>query len=220
MKAMVVTATDGYIISILGPFYANGQNNDASILKYMVKTNEENMLSWFKKNDILILDRGSIDFLNEIGFSTKFPAFLGANQKQFCTKDGNESRLVTKIRWAVESVNARLKTWKFLDQAICNRDIPHLKEYIDIVAAICNCFRSPLQQSREVDCDIARKMVERSKMPNLVQREVESLAHLTKSVCHWQNIKSIDFIFPCLSYDLSEFHNFWSIAVLSSTSLC
>ena len=49
VKAMVVTATDGYIISILGPFYANGQNNDASILKYMVKTNEENMLSWFKK---------------------------------------------------------------------------------------------------------------------------------------------------------------------------
>ena len=155
-----------------------------------------------KKNDILILDRGfrdSIDFLNEIGFSTKFPAFLGANQKQFCTKNGNKSRLVIKIRWAVESVNDRLKTWKFLDQVICNRDIPHLKEYIDIVAVICNCFRLPLQQSREVDCDIARKLVERSKMPNLVQREVESLVHLTKSV--WQNIESIDFTFPCLSDD-------------------
>ena len=47
VKAMVVTATDGYIISILGPFYANGQNNEASILKYMVKTNEKTMLSWF-----------------------------------------------------------------------------------------------------------------------------------------------------------------------------
>ena len=44
-------------------------------------------------------------------------------------------------------------------------------------------------------------MVERSKMPNLVQREVESLAHLTKSVCHWQNIESIDFTFPRLSDD-------------------
>lgn len=45
-----------------------------------------------KKNDILILDGGfcdSVDVLNEIGFSTKFPAFLGANQKQFCTKDDN-----------------------------------------------------------------------------------------------------------------------------------
>ena len=116
----------------------------------------------------------------------------------FFTKDGNE---VTKTRWTVESVNARLKTWKLLDQVIYNRDIPHLKEYIGIVAAICNCFRLPLQQSREVDCDIARKMVERSKMSNLVQREVESLAHLTKSVCHWQNIESIDFTFPCLSDD-------------------
>lgn len=44
---MIVAATDGYIISILGPFYANGRNNDASILKYMLKSNEENMLSWF-----------------------------------------------------------------------------------------------------------------------------------------------------------------------------
>ena len=158
----------------------------------------------YKKNDILILDRGfcdSVDVLNEIGFFTKFPAFLGANQKHFCTKDDNETKLVTKIRQAVESVNARLKTWKFLDQVICNRDIPHLKEYIDMVAAICNCFRFPLQQSRKVDCNIARKMVERSKMPNLVQIEVESLAHLTKSVFHWQNIESIDFTFPCLSDD-------------------
>ena len=110
---MVVTATDGYIISILGPFFANGRNNDASILKYMVKSNEENLLQWFKKDDILILDRGfrdSIEFLNDIGFCTKFPAFLGPKEKQFSAKEGNETRLVTKIRWAVESVNARLKT--------------------------------------------------------------------------------------------------------------
>ena len=30
---------------------------------------------------------------------------------------------------------------------------------------------------------------------------MESLAHLTKSVCHWQNIESIDFTFPRLSDD-------------------
>lgn len=58
---MVVTATDGYIISILGPFFANGRNNDASILKYMVKSNEENLLQWFKKDDIRIVDRGFRD---------------------------------------------------------------------------------------------------------------------------------------------------------------
>lgn len=67
VKPMVITATDGYIIrlSILGLFFANGRNNDASILKYMVKSNKENLLQWFKKDDILILDRGfhdSIEF--------------------------------------------------------------------------------------------------------------------------------------------------------------
>lgn len=126
--------------------------------------------------------RDSIDFLNDIGFSPKVPAFLGSKQKQFSTKEGNESRFVTKIRWAVESVNARLKTLKFLDRVICNRDIPQLKKYIDIVAAICNCFRLPVQQSREVDCHIARKMVERSMMKNLVQQEVESHVHLRKHI--------------------------------------
>lgn len=204
VKPMVVTATDGYIISILGPFFANGRNNDASILKYMVKSNEENLLQWFKKDDILILDRGfrdSIEFLNDIGFCTKFPAFLGPKEKQFSAKEGNETRLVTKIRWAVESVNARLKTWKFLDKVVCNKDIPHLKKYINIVAAICNCFRAPLQQSRDNDCDIARKMVERSKMANLVQQEVESQGHLKKHLSHWQSIESIDFTFPRLGDD-------------------
>lgn len=72
--------------SILGSFFANGRNNDASILKYMVKSNDENLLQWFKKDDIIILDRGfrdSIEFLNDIGFCTKFPAFLGPKEKQF-----------------------------------------------------------------------------------------------------------------------------------------
>lgn len=114
---MIVAATDGYIISILGPFYANGRNNDASILKYMLKSNEENRICYpgLKKMTFSFSTGASIDFLNDIGFSTKFPAYLGSKQKQFSTKEGNESRLVTKIRWAFESINARLKTWKFFD---------------------------------------------------------------------------------------------------------
>lgn len=200
---MIVAATDGYIISILGPFYANGRNNDASILKYMLKSNEENRICYpgLKKMTFSFSTEASIDFLNDIGFSTKFPAFLGSKQKQFSTKEGNESRLVTKIRWAVESINARLKTWKFFDRVICNKDIPQLKKYIDIVVAICNCFRLSVQLSREVDCHIAQKMVERSMMENLVQQEVESHVHLRKHISHWQSIESIYFIFSFLSGD-------------------
>lgn len=59
----------------------------------------------------------------------------------------------------------------------------------------------PVQQSREVDCHIARKMVERSMMKNLVQQEVESHVHLRKHISLWQNIESIDFMLPFLSED-------------------
>lgn len=83
VKPMIVTTTDSFkfIISILGPFYANERTNDALNLRFMLKPNEENMLSWFKlkKDDSLFLDGGFhdlIDFLNDIGISTKFSAFF------------------------------------------------------------------------------------------------------------------------------------------------
>ena len=54
LKLMVIVGTDGYILSILGPYYA--RNNDASITKHMMKTNTEGMKSWLNDYDILITD--------------------------------------------------------------------------------------------------------------------------------------------------------------------
>lgn len=49
VKLMIVIATDSYIISIPGPtFYAYDRNNDALNLRFMLKSDEENMLSWFE----------------------------------------------------------------------------------------------------------------------------------------------------------------------------
>lgn len=50
----------------------------------MVKLNEENLLQWFKKDDIFIFDRGFcdfIEFLNDIGFCIKFFVFFGFKEK-------------------------------------------------------------------------------------------------------------------------------------------
>ena len=99
LKPMVVTSTDGYILSILGPYLADGKNNDASIVQHMMRSNEENMMEWFKKEDILILDRGFRDaeeFLNECGFRTESPAFLSKSEKQFSTEDANFPGLLRK----------------------------------------------------------------------------------------------------------------------------
>lgn len=73
---------------------------------------------------------------------------LGPKEKQCSAKEGNESRLVTKIRWAVVSVNARLKTFsgrkiqsrytsskKYFWWIKINNDDPH----DPIVGWFCEC---------------------------------------------------------------------------------
>ncbi|CAG2205759.1 unnamed protein product [Mytilus edulis] len=188
LKPMVVTSTDGYILSILGPYLADGKNNDASIVQHMMRSNDENMMKWFKKDDILILDRGfrdALEFLHACGFQTESPAFLAKSAKQFSTEDANLSRLVTKIRWTVESVNARIKTWKYFDKVVPNIDILNLKEYLRIVGAICNKFKPPLITSVEEHCDIARSMLEKSKQPNLLQERVLKDKALGKRSREW-----------------------------------
>lgn len=101
VKPMVVKSTDGYIISILGLYLADGKNNDASIVQHMMRTNDGNMMKWFRKQDILILDRGfrdALEFLHESGFQTESPAFLSKSDKQFSASDANSSRLGCRVR--------------------------------------------------------------------------------------------------------------------------
>lgn len=50
VKPFIITATDGYIVYMVGPFFANGRNTDASIPSDMVKTNAGNLIDFFLKN--------------------------------------------------------------------------------------------------------------------------------------------------------------------------
>ena len=63
------------------------------------------------------------------------PAFL-YNEKQHCTKEANESRLVTKTRWVVESTNGIIKRWLFFNNTLSNVNIPHVESDFRIVCAI------------------------------------------------------------------------------------
>ncbi|CAF1620820.1 unnamed protein product, partial [Didymodactylos carnosus] len=78
--------------------------------------------------DIMIVDRGFRDAVNvmeNLGFEVMMPEFL-YGKKQFPAYQANSC--VTKIRWAVESVNAMIKRWKFLSQTIQNSTIRYLEE--------------------------------------------------------------------------------------------
>uniref|UniRef100_A0A8W8IL53 DDE Tnp4 domain-containing protein n=1 Tax=Magallana gigas TaxID=29159 RepID=A0A8W8IL53_MAGGI len=60
------------------------------------------------------------------------------------TESANTSRLVTKIRWVVESANSRIKQWKYLQHVLPTSQIPYRGDFIRIVCAICNRYMKPL----------------------------------------------------------------------------
>ena len=61
VKPMMLAGTDGYILTILGPYLANGKNSDAKTTVNMLKSNSEDIRNCFREGDVLIDDRGFRD---------------------------------------------------------------------------------------------------------------------------------------------------------------
>ena len=138
---------------------ANGKNNDAAILnKHLAKKQCNNIFKWSQSNDVLVLDRGfrdSLDLIDSLNLRSESPSFLGKGQKQHTEAEANTSRLVTKIRWAVESANGRLKRWRFLANVVTNTQIPFIGDYVRIVGSIINAFRPSLASDSDKDIERA-----------------------------------------------------------------
>lgn len=198
VKPMVIVGTDGYILSILGPYYA--KNNDALITKHILKTNTDGMKSWLNDNDIFIVDRGFRDvsgYLIEEGYEVKMPQYLQKGNSQHSTEEANTSRLVTKVRWVVESVNTRIKQWKFFDKVVSNHYIPYIGDFLRIVCALFNCYRPHLADMDSSSKELAKKMLERSLKGNDVQKMVEEEGLLKKrSVFKKVNMNTSDTAVP------------------------
>ena len=158
---MVIVTTTGYIVGIFGPFFSDNSNNDASILKHIMINNYDNILGWIEENDIMILDRGfrdSLGVLKSLGIDVAMPSFLGPKQNQFDVQDVNNSRFVTTLRWVVESVNARIKRFRWFNQVITNSSLPSIHDFICVLAALLNCFHVPMKTPSPFDDDIIHRM--------------------------------------------------------------
>jgi hypothetical protein len=109
---MMVVSTSGYILEGEGLYAADGKNNDSAILKKMMESEDPSILGFLDFGDVLALDRGFRDVVEEVedhALHTHMPNLLSKKQKQFSTVEANESRQVTMMRWIVESVNGRIK---------------------------------------------------------------------------------------------------------------
>ena len=160
VKPMMIVASDDYLIDILGPYFANGRNNDAAILNKHVSKKDSHILKWSEENEILVLDRGfrdSLDLIESVGLHAESLYFLSKGQKQHTVFEANASRLATKIRWAIESANGRLKKWKFLDNVVPNTQVRFIGDYVRIVGSLINAFRPLLSTDTENDLEISKK---------------------------------------------------------------
>jgi len=65
--------------------------------------------------------------------------YLDKGKKQHTTEKANKSRLITKVRWVIESANGRIKQWRFLNKVVPNKLVKYIGDFVKIVCAILNC---------------------------------------------------------------------------------
>ena len=204
IKPMVIVGSDGYILTVLGPYYADGKNNDAAITKHMFARNYENINEWMKDGDICIVDRGfrdAVEYLEERGYNVKMPFYLKKGKKQHSTEEANKSRLVTKIRWVVESANGRIKQWRLLDKVIPNKLLPCIGEYVKIACSVINCFRPPLSKPSASDDEVVQEMLHKASKGNELQEYLEQ-ENLINRRSQFKSISEEELDdFPRLSFD-------------------
>ena len=204
VKPMVIVASDGYILSVLGPYFSDYHNNDAAITKHLFKNNLENVNQWFQTDDVCIVDRGfrdAVEYLEDQGYNVKMPFYLGKGKKQHTTEEANKSRLITKVRWVVESANGRIKQWRFLDKVVPNKLVKYIGDFVKIVCAIINCFRPQTLSIDASSNEIANEMLRKANMDNELKIYLEQNNLITKR-SNYSPIECADLTdFPELSID-------------------
>jgi len=195
-KPFTICATDGYVIDMLGPYPAN--LNDAEILKILLQ-DPNGLCKLLKEDDYVVLDRGFRDVKAELELkkiNVLMPALKG-KRKQLTTNESNESRYVTKIRWAVEAVHGILKQkYRLLDHKLDNKMLPKIGTYFRIASFLNNQFGKRLKSDTECSDDILEKMRTRRDIENSLAIEAEEKGWLRKKII-FQNISSDDILdFP------------------------
>ena len=131
------------------------------------------------------------------------PHFLKSGT-QHCTLEANESRIVTKIRWIVESVNGIIKRWKHFKHDLLNTNIPYIQDDFRIVCALINKYRpNRCQLSNENDEQIAAQMINLLKKENVLINLINKLPNDTKRMHKDRLVNNInDIDFPILQRNI------------------
>ena len=206
VKPMMVVSSNGYIISTMGSFLADGRNNDAKITKNIIYNNKQGFTDWLHPGDLVIVDRGFRDCIPDLEkfvYKTKMPCFLKKDQLQFTTSEANRTRLITKTRWVVESANGRVKQWQLFNKIIPNSMIEKIGDYFQIVRAMINCYRSVFIQDTSHDEKIAAKMLQLASEINKIRNYVENMKTKPPKRLKWIAMDAVNTVpsFPKMNFN-------------------
>lgn len=165
-KPFTIVTTNGYIIDTLGPFSAN--LNDATIMEQILK-DPNGITNILKPGDICIVDRGFRDVIGKLTamqYAVMMPA-LKNKRKQLTAMESNESRFVTKVRWAVEAIHGILgEKYHLLHQQVDNKLLPKVGSYCRIASFLNNKFGKRLDSDIDQLNEIVSRMESRKSIDN------------------------------------------------------
>lgn len=181
-KPFTICTTDGYIVDMCGPFYAN--QNDAEIMRQIID-DPEGLCTLMQTGDIFVLDRGFRDivpYLQSKGFRVLMPSIKG-QRKQLTALEANDSRFVTKVRWAVESVHGMLKEKnKLLKQVFDNKMLHRIRSYYRIASYLLNRYGKRLTSDTDTYDEILERMIKKKNEDNNLAKKVEDEGWLRKKL--------------------------------------
>ena len=167
-------------------------------------TDNSSISNLLRAGDILVLDRGFRDcvkFLEEKGYNVKMPCLKG-RQKQLSWKEANYSRLITKIRWVVESVHGIIaQKYILLHHQLDNKYLLKVKSFFQIAGFLHNTFSKRLDCRNHLSYEIIERMQSQEHIANTLAEEVEENNFNLKRVC-FRKITDNDMLdFPEMSLD-------------------
>ena len=78
LKLMSLVFPDGYVLDSIGPYLADGKNNDAGITEHILNLHGD-LAEWLSEGDVCVVDRGFrdvLDIFEDLGLETKMPAYF------------------------------------------------------------------------------------------------------------------------------------------------
>ena len=197
IKPTLITTTTVYVVSCMSPYFADYKNNDAEIAKHIVYNNNENIAQWLQKRDIIVIDRGfrdALDYLHSKGYQTYMPSSLVKGTKKFTAESANQTRIVTKVRWVIESANGRIIQWRLSDKVLPNSLLKIADALEAIVCVLQNCYGAPFIQTMSRDKELAEKTLKLRDETNELGDYVAKLKNKRERPLQWKELDAADMV--------------------------